>query len=145
MLKAKPDLGLLSGVHACQWITGNKTRDGWPIARASAHLFSTLLTERRPPLVLQSDLLNWTYREQHEWLQLKSKLASMEPPSFPGSNFRLVLSGGCSPQWRLRSPQNTPPASHAPRRSNLLLVHFPDASVKWQKVRGGGLQSPHFM
>lgn len=82
-------------------------RDRWLNEQNFAHLFSTLLTERLPPLALQLDLLNWTYKERHGWLQLKSKLASTEPPSFPGGNFRRALSGGCG-HCKTRPLETTP-------------------------------------
>lgn len=85
-------------------------KTGGQSAQNSAHLFSTLLTERLPPLALQLDLLNWTDKERHGWLQLKSKLASTEPPSFPGSNFRRALSGGCSHR-KTRPLKTTPPGA----------------------------------
>lgn len=84
-------------------------QDRWLNKQNFAHLFSTLLTERLLPLALQLDLLNWTYKERHGWLQLESKLASTEPPSFPGGNFRRVLSGGCG--HRKTRPLETTPHS----------------------------------
>lgn len=90
----------------------------------SSHLSSTLLTGRPPPPAPQLGPLNWTCTEQHGWSRLRSELVSTEPPSFPGSPFRLLLSEGCSPQRRRRSLAN-----HAPMQTTPLLQTTPGCAL----------------